>query len=212
MLGSEHLTIPLRIAAMVMPVAAYFLILGLLNSRRHPQLLTGRRDFGLLIAVLSPIVVVPALNCFGLSALSVAAACGVVGLGIWALAPRGHSWIIYNMPLAEATAIAAEALEALGLEVRPVDGGLELPGLKADVRISGFSLLNNVSIRLRGGDDQTARTFERQLGQRLTSVRVEVSPMAMALLLVATGMLVAPLTLVASHADEIVRILTDLLY
>jgi hypothetical protein len=43
MAGIEQLGISLRIAMVVVPVALYFLILGLLNSRPCPQLLRGRR-------------------------------------------------------------------------------------------------------------------------------------------------------------------------
>ena len=43
--AGANMDMSMRIVTVVMPVAVYFLILGLLNSRRHPQLLTGRRDF-----------------------------------------------------------------------------------------------------------------------------------------------------------------------
>ncbi len=51
----------------------------------------------------------------------------------------------------------------------------------------------------------------RILELSLQTVSAETSPSAVALLLVATAMLLAPLTLMANHAGEIVRILTDLL-
>ncbi|MGB2822184.1 MAG: hypothetical protein WBF17_14465, partial [Phycisphaerae bacterium] len=59
------LGVSLRIATVVVPVALYFLVLGLLNSRPRPQLLRGRRDFALLIVALSPLFVLPVLHWAG---------------------------------------------------------------------------------------------------------------------------------------------------
>jgi hypothetical protein len=210
--GNEHLIMPLRIATVVIPVALYFLILGFLNTRRCPQLLTGRRDFALLVVAMSPLFVLPALETFGVSPLSLFL--GVVGViaFIWILGPRGRTWVIYNIPLNRANKIVFDALVSLGLEVCSREGGFDLPGEDATVDISGFSLLRNVSLHLKGGSDGLARQLDTELTRTLCVVRAEVSHMAVAMLLVGVAMLVAPLTLVARQAAEIVRILTDLLY
>ncbi len=212
MAGSEYLTIPFRIALVVVPVAVYFLVLGLLNSRRHPQLLRGRGDFALLLVALSPLFVLPALSYLGVSTVTVLLAVTAVAGCIWLLSPRGQTWVIYNMPLGEACEVVARTLSGMGLEVRRRQGGFELPGCGAGVELGGFSLLRNVSVRLCGpGAPTLARQFEQQLSQTLSSIRTEASPMAVSLLLVAVAMLVAPLTLMAHRAAEIVRLLTDLL-
>lgn len=211
MQGNEHFTVPMQIATMVVPVAVYFLILGLLNTRRHPQLISGRCDFALLIVALSPLFVLPALNYVGASSVALLLATAGVAAAIWVLAPRGRSWVIYNMPIGRARDAIGRTLEAMGCQPRQLGGGFRLDRLDATIEIGGFSLLQNVSVRLRGGDDSFSRQFETNLARLLAGVRAEPSPMAMGMLLVATGMLVAPLTLVAQHAGQIVRILTDLL-
>ena len=53
MLGLEQYGLPLQVAAVVIPAAVYFLLLGLLNSQRTPQLLRSRTDFILLILAFS---------------------------------------------------------------------------------------------------------------------------------------------------------------
>ena len=55
-------------------------------------------------------------------------------------------------------------------------------------------------------------TVDRALAGRMELLSAQTTPMAMAMLLVATTMLVAPLAMVAPRAVEIVRILTGLLY
>jgi hypothetical protein len=88
----------------------------------------------------------------------------------------------------------------------------ELTGLASAVNLSAFPLLRNVSVRLVGADEATAGLFEARLAGRLGAIPTETAPTTMALLLVAAGMLVAPLALVAPQAGEIVRILTGMFY
>ena len=210
-LASDYLDTAVQVATVVAPVALYFLILGLLNSRRHPQLLTGRRDFALLIIALTPLFALPALYYAGVSFPVVALSAMVVAGGVALLAPRGRSWVIYNMSIGEARRTLTDALGALGLPVRTEGAGLKIEGSDARVVVGGFPLLRNVSVRLVGGDEKLARRIERELARRLAAVSAETSPTAVALLLVATAMLIGPLTLVADRVPEMVRIITDLL-
>lgn len=210
--ANQQLIVPLHIATVVVPVAVYFLVLGLLNSRRHPQLLRGRRDFALLVIALSPLFALPALSYIGISPLTVVGVAAAVGGLVWAMAPRGESWVIYNTALPQAARAVEQALTAMGLHTaRSRRHVFRLQGQDATIEVTSFSLLRNVSIRLRGGDAPLARRFERELAVVLGEIRTEPHPMAVGLLLVATAMLVAPLALVAHRAGEIVRILTDLL-
>ena len=55
------------------------------------------------------------------------------------------------------------------------------------------------------------RRFEAELGGRLRRVQVEASPMAVSFVLVATAMIVAPLSLMADRMPEMVRLLTDMI-
>jgi hypothetical protein len=211
MFGVEHLGITFRIVAVVMPVSIYFLILGFLNSRRHPQLLSGRRDFVLMIAALSPLFVFPVLQYVRPSLVTVGAVFVALAGGIVLLAPRGSIWVIYNIPVSEARDAVARALRLLGCQVVPEKDGFHLGDTGALVRISGFPLLRNVSIRLDGGSQELRDRFGGELSRMLSQMPAETTPMAMGMLLIATAMMLAPLTLVAHRVPEIVRVLTDLL-
>ncbi len=210
LLGNEQLVWSMRIATVVLPVAAYFFLLGLLNSRKTPQLLTGRRDFVLMIAALSPLLLLPlveALRPWPLAAaLALAGAVGAVAL----LAPRGQNWVVYNLPADQARQIIARSLEQLGVDYQSQGASFRLDG-SARLRIGGFPLLRNVSLYLEGGRDDLGKRLEDQLTRTLATVPAETTPMGVSLLLVATAMLVAPLAMVAHRVPEIVRILADLL-
>ena len=49
--SGEQTALFLRLVTVLIPMGMYFLLLGLLNSHQHPQLLSGRRDFTLLLTV-----------------------------------------------------------------------------------------------------------------------------------------------------------------
>ena len=78
--------------------------------------------------------------------------------------------------------------------------------------MSGFPLLRNISIRMTGCESRAADLFERALSRNVESLTAQTTPAAMAMLLVATAMFVAPLAMAAPKAVELVRIITGLLY
>ncbi|HUS47213.1 MAG TPA: hypothetical protein VM098_03775 [Phycisphaerae bacterium] len=211
MIATEYLITSLRIATVAVPVGVYFLILGLLNSRKHPQLLTGRQDFALLIAAISPLFVLPVLQHVGISPWTVAAAAaGVAGL-ILLLAPRGRAWVIYNLSQADARKAVARALSRIGMAFEESNKGFSLSEAKGFVEVGGFPLLHNVSVRLRGADKRTSARFEQALAPVVACVETETNPAGISLLLVATAALAAPFVMIAQEVPEIVRLLTDLL-
>lgn len=210
MSSPQQLDAAIRVATVVAPVAMYFLVLGLLNSRRRPQILSGRLDFALLIAALSPLLVVPALHVLGVSATSVGLAVTAVVCGISLLAPRGGTWVIYNIAPAQTKRAIRLALRDMGQTWRMDGDAFELDGGQGCVRVSSFPMLRNVSVRFSGSQELSGR-LGRELSYVLSGMSAETEPAAVALLLVATVMMLVPLAFVANHAGEIVRILTDLL-
>ena len=212
MLAWGDLGMSMRIVAMVAPVAVYFLILGLLNSRRHPQLLTGRKDFTLLVTALGPVVFLPAMGVFGYSMPVLVAVAAVLVASVVLLAPPGRSWVVYNLSGDSAADVLSGALRNMGLEFTRRGERFLLTAPAAEIELNGFSLLRNVTIRMCGGDDKLAGAFQRTLAARLGTIQAKPNAMAVSLLLVSTAMLTAPLALMAQNMPQIVRVLTGLLY
>jgi hypothetical protein len=199
-----------RVTTVVVPVALYFLLLGLLNTRRCPQLLSGRQDFALLTVALSPLVLQPAVTVFGGGAYPAIIAACAIAVAMWLFAPRGHQWVIYNLSQADARQLILAALDEVGLEARTECGHVVIDDTRR-VELSNFPALRNVSLRCVGGDAETWNAFAHALHQRLTRREVEPRPMAVAFLLVATAMIIVPMVMVVHQGPEIVRMLTDLL-
>ncbi len=211
MSGTEQLTVPIQVATVVVPVGVYFFILGLLNSRAHPQLLTGKIDFALLITAWSPIFVFPMLDLLGISiGTALLSVIGIAALVVF-LGPGKGNWVIYNLSFLEAKSLLRRLVYQLDKDAIESRSGFELPACQVRIEIGGFGLLKNISIRLHGGNENFSILFQQDLAAELNSISTETSPMAVTLLLVATCMLVAPVTLMARHTSEIVRIITDLL-
>lgn len=202
-----------QLATMVAPVAVYFLILGLLNTRRHPQILSARQDFAILFVAICPLFVVPVLAAVGITPLSVSVAAALVAGGIFLLAPRGHNWVVYNATDAEVRRALRHALRRMDVAFEPMGPArIDLPQRQAALQISHFALLRNVTVRLEDGDEQLARSLQAHLHQNLCRLEPEAHSMAVVMLLVATAMLVAPMTFMAQHGvPQLVRLLTGLL-
>ncbi len=199
-----------RLATVVVPVAMYFLVLGLLNTRSSPQLLTARVDTAMLMVVLSPLVLLPVVNIVGLTMLAAVICAGMVGVGALVMPPAG-AWVIYNISQDDARAIIADVLHAVGIPHQVTDDGFISESGEVRLKIGGFALLRNVAVRLQGGDRDLERRFHHELQVRLDTVQAANNPMAQGMLVVSVAMLVAPLALVVNRAGQIVRVITDLL-
>ena len=212
MLGIEQASLLVQVAAVLVPVALYFFLLGLLNSRSAPQLVRGRTDFICLIAAFAPIFCVPVLRCFGASAWTVVAVLGaLVATAALLGPPRTGNWVIYNIAMPEAVRAAERTLQAMGTTFTRRGRQLLLEGMDAKLNFTSLPLLRNVSIAAEGDDaPKLQKDFELRLGEQLSAVRAGTTAMASAFLMISTAMLVAPLGLFADRVPEMVRLLSDL--
>ena len=150
--SGESLELTIRFATVMVPLALYFLILGLLNTRHHPQVLAGRLDSSLLLLALSPLFVVPILHAVGVSMMSlVLSATGVVGV-IAVLAPRGQTWVIYNASARQSRQAIDAALRSLGIPWRLHHAAWHFEDQVGRIEVMSFPMLKNVSVRFEGDE------------------------------------------------------------
>lgn len=211
MLGSEQLYDALRIGTVVLPVAVYFLLLGLLNSRRRPQLLSARQDAALLTVALLPLLFAPLTALLGGTGWVLGACLAIAAATVACLAPHRDAWVLYNLSADQARDLCHQSLLALDIRTQSTPEGLRSEDDRLRLDLSGFWLLRNVSLRMNGANRQLAERFEEELTRRLRRIDTDPHPMAVSLLLVSTVMIVGPLALVVDRVPEIVRLLGDLL-
>ena len=212
MILAEYVGSQMYFITVVVPVAVYFMILGLLNSRRHPQLLSARQDVVLLLVALGPIVILPVLNFLS---IWMALAVGAIFLGLAAIGltqrQQSSSWVIYNLQQSQAVTAIKNALDELGLKYQAGRGGFYLSKRDVFIKVNSFPLLRNTSVKLIGADADLSSKIQAGLLTELSQIKCDVTPMAMGLMLVATAMLVAPIAMIVHRAPQIVRIITDLM-
>jgi len=211
-ISSEQLGLAVQAAVVMAPVAVYFFLLGLLNSQRCPQLLSGRADFFLLTAAKLPIFCLPVLMHLGASFGALVLAIAAMATAAALLAPaRSGQWGVYNISAGEALRAAERALGLMGEPFRRDGRKLECPRAGVTLRLRPLALLRNVTFSAVGDDSRGfSGRFQARLSSELQQVPTTVSPMASAFLLLATALMVAPLGLFADRMPEVVRILTDL--
>ena len=213
MLGSWQLKLSVQIATVAIPVALYFLILGLLNSQKKPQILSERLDFSLLLAAFSPLYLVPLLRWIGAGPVGVFTTVAMMIGGI-ALATPGtkRGWVVYNISKKSLLQSLSQSLQRVNLPFER-RGEEFLLDLGPRVRISPFPLLRNVSVSIEGIGEahrSAIEQFEAEWRRCLGQMEVAASPMAASFVLISTAMIVVPLVFMAGRMPEMVRLLTDL--
>lgn len=214
MLGTWQLELSLQITLVAVPVAVYFLILGLLNSQTRPQVLTGQLDFAMLAAALSPLFLVPILAWVGPTLWSVlAAGLGVAGVIYLAGPKAGTSWVIYNISKKQALRAVEKALDQAGLAYEVREDQIHFPD-GAVLRLSAFPMLRNVSLTFTNANADICNKlseFSGELRRQSGHFETFASPMAVSFVLISTAMIVAPIALMANRMPEMVRLISDMI-
>jgi hypothetical protein len=155
---------PLRLAIAVVPLAAYLLVIGLVNLRKRPLVVSGFSDVAALAAALGGLIVVgpmelfmpltPALR-YGAYVwyllLALYALCAT--LMILAMRPR---LVIYNTSLDELRPILAMVVNQLDANARWAGHCVCLPGLRIELQLETTDILHNVSLVATGSEQNLA--------------------------------------------------------
>jgi hypothetical protein len=173
---------PLRLCFALGPIAVYLLLLGAINLRRRPFLISGGRDLAALSAALAGLVLVGPLELFlpEASIIVFGAYVWVMVLFLYALGmtmiilmlrPR---LVIYNIRLDKLRPILAEVVEHLDRDARWAGESLVLPGLGVQLYLDSFPAMKNVSLKSIGGSQnfQGWKKLETALSTALKQEKV----------------------------------------
>ncbi|HUU22340.1 MAG TPA: hypothetical protein VM389_07360 [Phycisphaerae bacterium] len=212
MAGVDPMGVLGNTAIVTVPLAIYFLLLGLLNTRSRPQIVSSRLDFIVLNACLFPVVCVPALSLVARSPAASAAILAAAGAAVALLAPaRWSGWTIYNISVPEALRAVERALHDAGEPFRRHGRTLRLTASDATVSLRPVPLLRNVSIAVEGPDAaMVGRRMDAVLSGELARIPARPTAAGVTLVLAATVLLIAPLGLFADRMPEMVRLIADL--
>jgi hypothetical protein len=204
---------PFRLAIALVPLAAYLLLLALVNLRRRPFLATGGSDMAALGVALTGLAFVGPLDLFRPEAAT--AEFGnyiwpimIVFYWLWVLlavlvgSPR---LVVYNISAEELHPVLAEAASRLDPDSRWAGNSLALPNLGVQLHLESFDLMRNVSLASSGSRQNLDgwRELARALASALKPARVKPNPRGVGFLLVAALLMAGSLASLVNHPKEL---------
>jgi hypothetical protein len=210
---------PFRLAIACVPVAAYALVLGMINLRRRPFLTFGGCDLAALGVALSGLVFVGPLELFRPEAATRSFGNYIwlflvlfywLWLALLVLLARPRL-VIYNISAEELHPILAEAAGRIDSQARWAGNNLSMPSIGVQLHLDSLDIMRNVSLVASGGRQNLDgwRRLARELGQSLKSMRVKANPRAVGLLAVSVTLLAVCVTHLLMHPAELVQAMNE---
>ncbi len=193
---------PFRLAIAVIPLAAYLLVIGLLNARRRPFLTSGGCDLTALGLSISGLLFVGPMELFRPESATRSFGNYIwlfllffywLGLLLSVLLARPRL-VVYNISAEELHPMLAQMAAQLDQSARWAGNQLSMPTIGVHLHIDRLDLMRNVSLVSSGGRQSIEgwRRVSRELSIALVKVRVKVNPRAIGfVLLSATLMTIA---------------------
>jgi hypothetical protein len=184
----------------VAPLAMYLVLVGMLNLRRKPYLMTGARESMLVSLALSGLALIgpmelffpqQAANEFGPYIWLMLLVFYLLAVMLWILISRPRL-VVYNISSAQLRALLAEAAGKLDSEVRWAGDSLALPRLNVQLFVDGFDAMRNVSLVGTGGEQSYTnwRRLEGALREILREITVPRNPRGYSMVLVGILLLI----------------------
>jgi hypothetical protein len=206
---------PFRLAIALVPLAAYVLLLGIINARRRPFITSGGSDLTALGIALSGVMFIGPIELFRPAALT-----RELGNYIWlvlvvfyllcmllvVLVSRPRL-VVYNISMEELHPVLAETAGRLDPEARWAGSHLTLPTLGVQLHLDSFDLMRTVLLVSSGGRQNIDgwRRLTQELRKSLLPMRVKSNPRAIGLLLVSLALLALSVTQMTANQPEVVQ-------
>ena len=210
---------PFRLAIALVPVAAYVLLLGLVNFRRRPFLTSGGCDLTALGLALSGLVFVGPLEL-----LRPEAATRSFGNFIWlflvmfywlwlllAVLLSRPRLVVYNISAEELHPLLAEIAARVDPVARWAGNNLSMPTLGVQLHLDSLDMMRNVSIVSSGSRQNIDgwRRLARELAPALRSTRVKTNPRAIGFLIVSLVLLAVSVTQLLSRPEAMLQAMNE---
>jgi hypothetical protein len=155
----------------VTPIAMYLVLVGLINLRRRPYVVTGARESMLVGLALSGLAIIgpmelffpqQAANQFGAYVWLLLVAFYGMLLLLWILVARPRL-VVYNISSTQVRAVLSEAALKLDSDARWAGDCLALPRLNVQLHVESFETMRNVTL-IGAGNDQSYTNWRRLEG------------------------------------------------
>lgn len=190
---------PFRLAVACVPLAAYLLLLGVVNLRRRPLITSGSADLAALGVAMTGFVFVGPIELFRAQSLTAELGNGVwlfwivfywtsVALAALVIRPR---LVVYNASLDQLRPVVAEAVLQVDPDSRWAGDSVVLPRLGVQAHLESFGLMRNTSLVATGSaqDVDGWRKLRRALQRTATGLTVAPNPRSVSFLLLGSFLL-----------------------
>lgn len=203
------------------PLAFYMVLIGLVNLRRHPYVMTGARESMLVgLAMLGFAVVGPmelffpqqAANQFGPYIWLLLLVFYVLAVVLWILLARPRL-VIYNISPAQLRAVLSEAALKLDPDARWAGDSLALPRLNIQLYVDAFETMRNVTLVGTGNNQSFGnwRRLEGVLRSLLREITVPRNPRGFSFLVVGMLLISALVLKVAQNPQAVAQAFLQML-
>jgi hypothetical protein len=212
---------PLRFAIACVPLAAYLLVLGVLNARRRPLVTSGTSDLTALGLAVSGLAFIGPIEQFRPDA-----ATGSLGNSIWLLLLAFYGlWValvimlqrprvvVYNCTVDQLRPALSETIAALDPTARWAGDSVTLPGLGVQLHLDPFEFMRQVAI-VSSGPEQNLEGWsklQRAIARALRTTTMTPSPRSPGFFIVGGGLLLWSVLRLASGGEEVAAALNELL-
>lgn len=212
---------PLRLIIAFFPIAAYMMLLGILNLRRRPVVIGGARD-GLLLglalfglAMIGPMeLLLPESTAFrfGGYAWLMLAGFYLLSLALMIMVGRPHL-VIYNSDLETVRPALSHVARCMDEQSRWAGDSVVMPTIGIQLYMERYSLLRNVQLRATDLEQPHGAwlMLESELRKELKQVRCERSACGSMFLVLAIGILSTLVMRYLGDQGDLARCLDDML-
>ncbi|OQZ06749.1 MAG: hypothetical protein B6D36_03415 [Planctomycetes bacterium UTPLA1] len=199
----------LMLVGNIVPIAFYFLILGLVNSHARPCLITSRSDFLALTGVLLPVLLWPVPE-FVRSGMYVPLAGGMLlaaTVFYYLLPKRDAGFVIYNISLRQCVRLIEQATTRLDLAGRRQGNCWMADDGSLRIELRPFPLLHNVALHVEPTDSKSEALVPligMEIDRQLSTVSQLPSNMSAGMVLAGVTLLLLPMWMVSRHVDDLV--------
>jgi hypothetical protein len=212
---------PLRLAIALVPLAAYCVLLGLINARRRPFVTTGGCDLAALGAALSGVVLVGPIELFRPEDASAQFGEYVwlfllvfYWLWVWLIVLVGRPrLVVYNIRAEELRPVLAEVARKLDPHARWAADNLALPNLGVSLHIECFEIMRHCSLISSGGKQDMAgwQRISAELRTQLAPLQVSPNPRALGLMLAATALFAVSITHMLNYPHQVAQAMKEMM-
>jgi hypothetical protein len=212
---------PLRLAIALVPLAAYCLLLALVNVRRRPFVTTGGCDLAVLGAAISGIVLVGPIELFRPEAASADYGgyvwlflIGFYWLSVWlAVLVARPRLVVYNISAEELRPVLAEAARQVDPQARWAGDSLSLPTIGVSLHMESFELMRHASLKSSGGKQNLGgwRKLSAELRNQLATIRVSRNPRSLGFTLAAIGLITASILPMLNDPQQVADAMQEMM-